>query len=104
MHAAVRIGDSTVMLFDESPECGAQGPIALKGSPVTLHLQVEDVDSWYARAIKAGGTEVMPVTDMFWGDRYGVLKDPFGHQWSIATHVKDLKPEEILEASKQFCQ
>src|SRR5688572_1542961 len=100
MHGAVRIGDSTVMLVDENPEWGALGPVALKGSPVTIHLQVEDADALFDRAVKAGATTVMPIDDAFWGDRYGIVKDPFGHQWSIATHVRDLTPEEILEASK----
>lgn len=103
MHGAVRIGDSIVMLVDENPEWGALGPVALKGSPVTIHLQVEDADALFDRAVKAGATIVMPIDDAFWGDRYGIVKDPFGHQWSIATHVRDLTPEEIMEASKDAC-
>ena len=100
MHAAVRIGDSMVMLVDEMPEWGALGPKALKGSPVTIHLMVDNVDEVYARAIAAGASAKMPVADMFWGDRYGQVVDPFGHVWSIATHVRDLTPEEILEAGR----
>ncbi|MGJ0452019.1 MAG: VOC family protein [Methylocystis sp.] len=100
MHAAVRIGDSTLMLVDEMPEWGALGPKALKGSPVTIHLMVDNVDEVYARAIAAGASAKMPVADMFWGDRYGKLVDPFGHEWSIATHMRDLTPEEILEAGR----
>lgn len=100
MHAAVRIGDSTVMLVDEFPEMGALGPKALKGTPVTIHLFVEDVDTFFARAVKAGATVRMPVQNMFWGDRYGQIEDPFGHSWSIATHLRDLTPEEIVEAAK----
>lgn len=100
MHAAVRIGDSMVMLVDEMPEWGALGPKALKGSPVTIHLMVDKVDEVYARAIAAGASAKMPVADMFWGDRYGQVVDPFGHVWSIATHVRDLTPEEILEAGR----
>lgn len=102
MHAMIRIGDSAVMLVDEFPEWGSVGPKALKGSPVTLHLYVEDVDAFVARAVDAGAKITMPVEDMFWGDRYGKLEDPFGHQWSVATHVRDLSPEEIQEAAKQM--
>jgi uncharacterized glyoxalase superfamily protein PhnB len=97
MHAAVRIGDSTLMLVDENPQWGALGPKALKGSPVTLHLYVEDVDATVAQAVAAGAKVTMPIADMFWGDRYGVLEDPFGHHWSVATHVRDLSPEEIQQ-------
>jgi PhnB protein len=98
VHATVKIGDSTVMLVDEMPQWGAHGPVALKGTPVTLHLAVEDVDAWVARAVAAGAKLTMPVQDMFWGDRYGVVEDPFGHKWSIATHIKDLTPEEVSAA------
>ena len=95
MHAAVRIGVSVLMLMDEFPEWGTLGPKALKGTPVTLHLYVKDVDAEMARAVAAGATVTMPVSDMFWGDRYGQVEDPFGHRWSIATHTRDLSPEEI---------
>ena len=99
MHAAVKIGDSTLMLMDEMPECGgALGPKALKGSPVTIHLYVEDVDATVAKAVIAGAKATMPVADMFWGDRYGQLEDPFGHRWSIATHVRDVTSEEMQKA------
>jgi PhnB protein len=101
MHAMIQIGDSQVMLVDEFPEWGSLGPKALKGSPVTIHLAVENVDEFAERAVKAGATVKHPVADAFWGDRYGVLEDPFGHLWSVATHVKDLSPEEIQEAMKQ---
>lgn len=101
MHGAVRIGDSTVMLVDEFPQWGSLGPKALKGTPVTIHLYVEDVDKFVARAVSAGATIVMPVADMFWGDRYGVIEDPFGHRWSVATHIRDLTPEEIQQAAAQ---
>ncbi len=80
------------------PAWGAFSPTALKGTPVTIHLQVEDVDATFAQAIAAGASVVMPVADMFWGDRYGVLQDPFGHKWSVATHIRDLSPEEIHTA------
>ena len=101
MHAAVRIGDSTVMLADDFPEYGGLGPKALKGSPVTLHVYVTDADATFAQAVAAGATVKMPMADMFWGDRYGQVTDPFGHHWSIATHVKDMTPEEMSEAMKQ---
>ncbi len=99
MHACVQIGDSQLFLFDEMPEHGALGPQTLKGSPVTIHLQVQDADAVFARAIAAGATVAMPLADQFWGDRYGQLADPFGHRWSIATHVRDLSPEQIREAA-----
>lgn len=102
MHASVRIGDSTVMLVDEFPQWGSLGPKALKGSPVTLHMYVEDADAAFKRAVDAGATVKMPLDDMFWGDRYGILVDPFGHQWSIATHIRDLTPAEIQEGMKNM--
>jgi PhnB protein len=95
MHGAVRIGDSTLMLVDEMPQWGALGPKSLKGSPITMHLYVTDVDAAFAKAVAAGATVKMPVSDMFWGDRYGQVEDPFGHRWSIATHTRDLTDEEI---------
>ena len=98
MHAAVKIGDSTVMLVDEMPAWGSVGPKALKGTTVTLHLYVEDADAFAARAVAAGAKVTMPVAEMFWGDRYGQLEDPFGHRWSIATHVKDVSPEDMQAA------
>jgi PhnB protein len=97
MHASLKIGDSTLMLVDEMADCGALGPQALKGSPVFIHLYVEDVDAVVARAVAAGAKLTMPVTDMFWGDRYSQLEDPFGHRWSVATHKRDLTPEQIRE-------
>ena len=102
MHAALRIGDSALMLVDEMPQYGALGPKALKGSPVTIHLYVEDVDATVAQAVKAGAKVTMPIADMFWGDRYGQLEDPFGHHWSVATHKRDLSSEEIREGMKSM--
>jgi len=98
MHAMVRIGDSALMLVDESPDWGMLGPKSLKGSPVTVHLFVENVDAVVAWAVAAGAKITMPVADMFWGDRYAQLEDPFGHRWSVATHKLDLSPDEIREA------
>ncbi len=100
MHAQVRIGDSALMLVDAFPEMGALDPKALNGSPVTIHLYVEDVDAVVAQAVAAGATVTMPVADMFWGDRYGQLRDPFGHHWSIATHQHDRTPDEMAAAMK----
>jgi PhnB protein len=98
MHAMIRIGDSAVMLVDEMPEWGALGPKSLKGSPVTVHLYVENADATVERAVKAGAKVTMPLADQFWGDRYGKLEDPFGHHWSIATHVRDVSVEEMQRA------
>ena len=103
MHAIVRIGDSSVMLVDEFPDWGSFGPKSLKGSPVTIHLYVEDVDAFVTRAVGAGAKITMPVEDMFWGDRYGKLEDPFGHHWSVATHIRDVKPEEMQQAAQKCC-
>ena len=104
MHAAIGIGDSTVMLVDEMPEWGALGPKALKGSPVTIHLYVENADAFVERAAKAGAKVTMPVAEQFWGDRYGKIEDPFGHHWSVATHVRDKSKEEMEQAMKQMQQ
>lgn len=98
IHACVQIGDSLLFLFDEMPEHGALGPQALKGSPVTLHLQVQDADAAFARAVQAGASVAMPLADMFWGDRYGQVIDPFGHRWSIATHMREVSREEMVAA------
>jgi uncharacterized glyoxalase superfamily protein PhnB len=98
MHAMLRIGDSAVMLVDEYPEMGKLSPQSLKGSPVTIHLYVDDADATLERAVKAGAKVIMPVHEQFWGDRYGQLVDPFGHRWSVATHVRDVTMEEMREA------
>lgn len=102
MHGAVRIGDSTLMLVDAFPEWGSVDPKALKGSPVTVHLYVEDADATIAQAVAAGATVTMPAADMFWGDRYGQVVDPFGHRWSVATHKLDMTPQEMQEGMKQM--
>ena len=102
MHAMIRIGNSAIMLADEMPEWGSLGPKALKGSPVTIHLYVDDVDAVVARAVKAGAKVTMPVADQFWGDRYGKLEDPFGHHWSVATHVRDVSMEEAQKAMREM--
>jgi len=102
MHAMIRINGSAVMLVDEMPEWGALGPKSLKGSPVTIHLYVEDADAFVARAVKAGAKVTMPVCDAFWGDRYGKIEDPFGHHWSVGTHVRDVSMEEAQKAMQEM--
>jgi len=104
MHAAMTIGESTLMLADDFPEYGGLGPKALKGSPVTLHITSPDVDAAFKQAVDAGASVRMPPADMFWGDRYCQVTDPFGHHWSIATHIKDMTPEEMQAAMQQQCQ
>ncbi|WP_229255916.1 VOC family protein [Duganella fentianensis] len=101
MHASIQIGDSVVMLADDFPEYGGLGPKALKGSPVTLHLSVADVDAAYAQALAAGAQSRMEPADMFWGDRYAQVTDPFGHHWSLATHIRDVSQEEMQAAMQQ---
>jgi PhnB protein len=103
IHASIRIGDSMVMLVDENPAWQCRGPKLLGGTPVTIHLAVDDVDAVFAKAVAAGATPVMPVADMFWGDRYGIVADPCGHHWSIATHKYDLTPEEIQQGMATAC-
>jgi PhnB protein len=98
LHAMVRIGNSMLMLTDEVPQMGAQSPKTLGGSPVTIHLSVADAAATMRRAEAAGATVRMPVTDMFWGALYGLLEDPFGHSWSVATQVRDMSPQEIIAA------
>ena len=94
-HADLRIGDSRLFLADEFPEQGATGPSG--SSPVTIHMYVTDADAVFDRAVKAGATAQMPPADMFWGDRYARVVDPFGHHWSIATHLEDLTPEQMQQ-------
>jgi len=100
-HAELQIGDSVLMLADPFPQSSVKPPKELGGSSVGIFLYVEDVDEVVQQAIDAGGTVMMPVEDQFWGDRFGVVADPFGHQWMIATHTQDLTPEEIMERGKE---
>ena len=106
MHAELKIGDSIIMLSDEFPEYGSLSPQSSGGAGMGLHIYVEGVDAAFDRAVKAGAQVEMPVGDQFWGDRYGKLKDPFGHKWSIATHVKDISEDDMKrnmdEAMKQM--
>ncbi|WP_307730323.1 SgcJ/EcaC family oxidoreductase [Alsobacter ponti] len=100
MHASIEVNDSTVMLCDEFPEMGNKAPTTLHGTPVTIHLPVNDVDASIARAEAAGARVVMPAADMFWGDRYGLIEDPFGHRWSFGTPKRSLTPDELAEAAQ----
>lgn len=103
MHAEIAIGDSIVMLGEESPMCPeSKCPASLGGSSTTISLYVPDADKAFDRAVKAGAKVEMPVTDMFWGDRYGMVTDPSGHRWAIMTHVKDMTPDEIMKAGAAF--
>jgi uncharacterized glyoxalase superfamily protein PhnB len=95
-HAELEIGGSKLFLADEFPQQGVVGPSG-GSSPVVIHLYVTDANAAFERAVEAGATVVMPVADMFWGDRYGRLVDPFGHHWSIAEHIEDLSPEQMRE-------
>jgi uncharacterized glyoxalase superfamily protein PhnB len=100
MHAEIQIGNAAVMLNDEV--MGQKGPKAYGGSPASFYLYFEDADAAQKKAVAAGAKETMPVTDMFWGDRMGNVEDPFGFHWTIATRVREMTPEEIKEAGKDF--
>ncbi len=107
MHACISVNGSSVMLVDEDPmgtgsaaECGMQGPKSLRGTPVSIHLIVDDADGFVERAVSAGATIVMPVEDAFWGDRFGLIEDPFGHRWSVATPQRHMTEAEIRDAAK----
>ena len=102
MHAELRIGDSIIFLGAESPGAECKSPATLKGTAVELYLYVEDADAAYRQAVAAGAKAVMPVQEMFWGDRMGSLEDLFGHRWSVATRIKDLSPEEIAKGACEF--
>src|SRR5262245_39505913 len=102
MHAEVQIGNSKLMLADEMPEMGNKGPKTLGGSPCTFYVYVNNVDAAWKRAVDAGATVVMPLEDMFWGDRTGKLEDPYGHQWMLAQHIKDLTPAEMKAGQEAF--
>jgi len=104
IHGAVQVNGSTVMMADDFPEMNdgkPSSPKALGGTPVTIHLVVTDVDAQFQRAVDAGATVVMPVEEQFWGDRYGVLRDPFGHKWSMGQPVREVSPDEIAKAMQQ---
>ena len=94
-HAELELGDSLIMLADEYPEMGIRGPKAVGGTPVTISIYVEDADAVFDAAVAAGATAVRPVENHFYGDRIGQFEDPFGHRWSVATHVEDVPPDEM---------
>ena len=94
-HAELQLGESVIMLADENPEMGIHGPKRIGGTPVTLHVYVEDSDAAFERAVKGGATSLRAVEDQFYGDRSGQFEDPFGHRWNVATHVEDVPPDEM---------
>ncbi len=100
-HAELELGDSLIMLADEHPEMGIRGPRAIGGTPVTIHVYVEDVDSVFERALKAGATATREVEDQFYGDRSGQFDDPFGHRWSVASHVEDVSADEMTKRAAE---
>ena len=102
MHAELKIGDTKIYLGDEMPDMGARSPQALGGSPVSLNIYTEDCDAMFKKAIAAGGTVKMPLDNMFWGDRYGKITDPFGHEWGIATHVEDVSETEMEKRGREW--
>jgi PhnB protein len=102
LHAMLKIGDSPLMLVEENADWGALGPATLKGTPVTIHMYVDDVDAAFAHAVREGATGKMPPADMFWGDRFCAVNDPFGHSWSIATHIRDVPHEEAQAAANSM--
>lgn len=104
MHAEIKIGDSVIMLADENPQWGNKSPKTLGGTPSSLHVYVDDADKAFNRAVKAGCEVVMPIDNVFWGDRYGSVVDPFGHQWGIAHRVKEMSEEEMQKAAAEFMQ
>jgi uncharacterized glyoxalase superfamily protein PhnB len=102
MHSELLLGDSRFFVVDEFPGSGMSSPATLGGTPVTLHLYVRDVDALFNRAVDAGASVLMPVADQFWGDRYGMLTDPFGHRWSIASRIEDLSPKKLQDRAKAW--
>ena len=102
MHAMIQVGDSFVMMADEFPAMGTKSPNTVGGTSVTLHLYVEDADKIFKQAVDAGAVVTMPLMDAFWGDRFGVVLDPFGHSWAIATHKIDITPEGMRKAGEEY--
>jgi uncharacterized glyoxalase superfamily protein PhnB len=102
LHAMIQIGDSRIMMSDEFPTMGIKSPNAVGGTSVTLHLYVEDADKIFKQAIDSGAIVLMPLMNAFWGDRYGVVLDPYGHQWAIATHKVDMTPEGLKKAGEEY--
>jgi PhnB protein len=100
-HAELQFGDSVIMLSDEYPEMGIRSPKAVGGTPVTISVYVEDVDDVFDRAVEAGATALRQVEDQFYGDRSGQFEDPFGHRWSVATHIEDVPPDEMAKRAAE---
>lgn len=101
-HAEMQIGNSRIMLADEHPDMGFVGPKTIGGSPVMIHVYLEGVDEAFEQAVSAGAEVVRPLQDQFYGDRSGMVKDPFGHSWSLSTHVEDLSDEEVAARASQM--
>ncbi len=101
-HSEIRVGGNTIMISDEYPDFGALSPDSLGGSPVKLHLYVEDADEVFARALEAGATELRPMKDEFYGDRTGTVMDPFGHTWMVASRMEEVSPEEMQKRWQQM--
>ncbi len=102
MHAELKIGDAIVMLADEFPEYGKRSPASLGGAGLSLFCYVPDADKAIERAVRAGATVTMPAADMFWGDRFGTVRDPFGHEWAFATHLRDVPMQEMEAGMRQM--
>jgi PhnB protein len=100
-HAELQIVDSVIMLSDEYPEMGVLGPRSVGGTPVTISVYVEDVDRVFDRAVEAGAKALRPVEDQFYGDRSGQFEDPFGHRWSVATHIEDIAPDDMARRAAE---
>jgi len=101
-HAELQLGDSVIMLADEAPEIGVRSPRSIGGTPVTLSVYVDDVDAVFDRAVSAGATPLRPVETQFYGDRSGQFEDPFGHRWSVASHVEDVSPDEMARRAAEM--
>ncbi|MCG3138469.1 MAG: hypothetical protein HJJLKODD_02334 [Phycisphaerae bacterium] len=102
VHAEMKVGNSMFYMCEANPQWGARSPQMLNGTPVTLHLYVEDADAVFNRAVQAGATVTMPLDNAMWGDRYGKFTDPYGHYWSVATHIEDVTPEEMTKRMEQM--
>ena len=100
-HAELQIGDSIIMLVDEFPQMRCLSPLSIGDTPVSMFLYVDDVDNTFNQAVSGGAKVLDPVKDQFWGDRHGIIEDPFGHRWSISTHIRDPSPEELKKAADE---
>ncbi|MGN6349088.1 MAG: VOC family protein [Candidatus Nitrosocosmicus sp.] len=100
-HAELEIGDSRIMLVDEFPQMQCLSPSSIGNTPVSMFLYVDDVDKTFSQAVSEGSKVLDPVKDQFWGDRHGIIEDPFGHRWSISTHIKDLSQDDLKKAAEE---